>query len=61
VLIVEHPHSIYSIYGGMKDVTRQTGDDVKANETIGRMASETPLYFEIRSRNVAIDPVKWLQ
>jgi septal ring factor EnvC (AmiA/AmiB activator) len=61
VLIVEHPHSIYSIYGGLKSLMKAAGDEVKANETMGRMESEKPLYFEIRARNVAIDPVKWLQ
>ena len=61
VLIVEHPHSIYSIYGGLKDLAHKSGDEVKSGETIGHVASEKPLYFEIRSRNVAIDPVKWLQ
>jgi len=61
VLIVEHPHSIYSIYGGLKTLSRKAGDEVKSSETIGHMESEKPLYFEIRARNVAIDPVKWLQ
>jgi len=61
VLIVEHPHSIYTIYGGLNQIAAALGQDVHANETIGRVASEMPLYFEIRSRNVAIDPIKWLQ
>jgi septal ring factor EnvC (AmiA/AmiB activator) len=61
VLIVEHPHSIYTIYGGLKDLSKRVGQLVKARESIGTMASEQPLYFEIRARNVAIDPIKWLQ
>lgn len=61
VLILEHPHSIYSIYGGLKESLKTTGDLVKASEKIGSVESEKPLYFEIRARNVAIDPIKWLQ
>ncbi len=61
VLILEHAHSIYTIYGGMKELSRVSGDTVKASEKLGFVESETPLYFEIRARNVAIDPAKWLQ
>jgi septal ring factor EnvC (AmiA/AmiB activator) len=61
VIIVEHPHFIYSIYGGLKNISKVAGDLVKVSETMGHMESEKPLYFEIRARNVAIDPVKWLQ
>ena len=61
VMILEHPHSIYSIYGGMKEMSKVAGDSVKASEKLGKMESEKPLYFEIRARNVAIDPIKWLQ
>ena len=61
LLIIEHPHSIYSIYAGLREMLKTTGDEVKASEKLGSVESEKPLYFEIRARNVAIDPVKWLQ
>jgi septal ring factor EnvC (AmiA/AmiB activator) len=61
VLILEHLHSIYTIYGGLKELSKAAGQLVKARESIGTVASEQPLYFEIRARNVAIDPIKWLQ
>jgi septal ring factor EnvC (AmiA/AmiB activator) len=61
VLIVEHPRSIYTVYGGLKEITKSVGDEVKASEKLGSLESQSPLYFEIRARNVAIDPVKWLQ
>ncbi len=61
VLIVEHAHSIYSIYGGLTELVRTSGEEVKATEKLGYLESDKPLYFEIRSGNVAIDPVKWLQ
>jgi septal ring factor EnvC (AmiA/AmiB activator) len=61
VVIVEHPGSLFTIYAGLRDLTKQTGTDVKASEKLGTLETQTPLYFEIRARNVAIDPVKWLQ
>ncbi len=61
VLIIEHIHSIYSIYGGLKELAKASGEEVKAREKVGSVEGEKPLYFEIRARNVAIDPVKWLQ
>lgn len=61
VIIVEHPKSIYTIYAGLKDLDKVVGNEVKASEKLGSLESQSPLYFEIRARNVAIDPVKWLQ
>lgn len=61
VIILEHPHALYSIYGGLSTVLKKAGDEVKASEKLGSVESQVPLYFEIRARNVAIDPLKWLQ
>ncbi len=61
VVIIEHPGLIYTVYGGLQNVEKQTGQEVKVSENLGTIPLETALYFEIRVRNVAIDPVKWLQ
>ena len=61
VMILEHPRSLYTIYAGLKTMKKSIGDSVQASEKLGSMESQSPLYFEIRARNVAIDPVKWLQ
>jgi septal ring factor EnvC (AmiA/AmiB activator) len=61
VVIVEHPGLIYTVYGGLQNVIKQAGQLVKASENLGTIPLENSLYFEIRVRNVAIDPVKWLQ
>ncbi len=61
VLILEHADSLYSIYGGLGTLARSAGEEVKARENLGYLESDKPLYFEIRSKNVAIDPVRWLQ
>jgi septal ring factor EnvC (AmiA/AmiB activator) len=61
VLILEHAHSIYTIYSGLKEILRKNGEWVRSTESIGSLGSEKSLYFEIRARNVAMDPVKWLK
>ena len=61
VLILEHPHALYTIYAGMSQLIKKAGDEVKASEKLGSVENQAPLYFEIRARNVAIDPLKWLQ
>ena len=61
VLILEHPRAIYTIYSGLQTLTKAIGDSAKASEKLGTVESQSPLYFEIRARSVAIDPVKWLQ
>ncbi len=61
VVIIEHPGLIYSVYGGLQNVVKKVGQLVKSSEILGTIPLETNLYFEIRVRNVAIDPVKWLQ
>ncbi len=59
VLIVEHPHDLYSIYSGVEQPLKSAGEATKANEQLATVGSQ--IYFEIRSRNLAIDPLKWLQ
>jgi septal ring factor EnvC (AmiA/AmiB activator) len=61
VLIVEHPHSLYTIYAGLKDMFSRVGDAVISGQKLGSVGSQSPLYFEIRARNVAMDPVRWLE
>lgn len=61
IVIMEHANSIYTIYAGFSESFKSVGDEVKASEKLGFVEANHPLYFEIRSRNVAIDPVKWLQ
>ncbi len=61
VLILEHPHSIYTIYSGLKELQKKNGELVRANDPLGHLSGDQRLYFEIRAKNVAIDPVKWLK
>jgi septal ring factor EnvC (AmiA/AmiB activator) len=61
VLILEHPNSIFTIYSGLRELQKKSGEFVRANDALGLLAGDQPLYFEIRAKNVAIDPVKWLR
>lgn len=61
VVIVEHSHELYTIFGGLGVSLKSAGDKVMAQEVIGQVSGQSPLYFEIRSRNLALDPLKWLQ
>ncbi|MBI3558683.1 MAG: peptidoglycan DD-metalloendopeptidase family protein, partial [Deltaproteobacteria bacterium] len=59
IAIVEHPGQYYTLYGQMGSVAKAEGAEVKRGHVLGKTSGE-PLYFEIRNKNVAIDPVKWL-
>ncbi len=61
VLILEHPNSIYTIYSGLKELQKRSGEFVRANDPVGFLSGDQALYFEIRAKNVAIDPIKWLR
>lgn len=61
VLIVEHANDLYTIFGGLQALLKGVGEKVQAREVIAQLERQSPLYFEIRSRNLALDPLKWLQ
>ena len=61
VVIVDHGNHFYSLCGHLGKVSRKVNEKVKKGESIGLTGdSSTPLYFEIRSRNVAVNPLQWL-
>ncbi len=61
VVIVEHPRSLYTVYAGLQVLQTRVGESLKVGQVLGVVGSQSPLYFEIRSRNVAMDPVRWLE
>ena len=61
VTIVDHGDHYYSLYAHLGEMTRKAGDPVEAGELIGITdESGTPMYFEIRARNVAVNPLQWV-
>jgi septal ring factor EnvC (AmiA/AmiB activator) len=66
LIILDHGHRVFSLYGNLKPASVAAGDRIAAGQTIAGTAEseETPpayLYFEIRQNNRPEDPQKWLR
>lgn len=60
LLILDHGDQYYSLVGQLGETLKNEGDEVKEGESIGRSSLDgTPVYFEIRQRHVAVNPVPW--
>ncbi len=61
IVIIDHGDHFYSLLGRLGEITLTTGSPVRQGDVIGRVASNArSVYFEIRSRTVAVDPLQWL-
>jgi septal ring factor EnvC (AmiA/AmiB activator) len=61
VAIVDHGEHYYSICAHLGELKKKAGDSVEAGDLIGLTdESGTPVYFEIRARNVAVNPLQWV-
>ncbi len=61
VIILDHGDHFYSLYGHLGRIVRQANEIVHKGDPLGLTGdSSTPLYFEIRARNVAVNPLQWL-
>lgn len=60
LLIIDHGDQYYSLVGQLGDVLKNEGEEVKEGEVIARSALDnSPVYFEIRQRHIAVNPVPW--
>jgi len=65
LLIIDHGMSYYSLYGHCAEFLAGSGDFVKAGQPLA-LAGDTgsmiglSLYFEIRYKTKALDPLQWL-
>jgi septal ring factor EnvC (AmiA/AmiB activator) len=61
IVIVEHPGQYYTLYGQMGAIASgvENGATVSQGDAVGRTSGE-PFYFEIRNKNIAINPLQWL-
>lgn len=59
IVIVEHPGQYYTLYGQLGQGLPREGSEVRAGDVVG-VASDEPVYFEIRNRNIAMNPLQWL-
>ncbi|MBV2234261.1 MAG: peptidoglycan DD-metalloendopeptidase family protein [Sterolibacterium sp.] len=65
LLIIDHGNAWLSVYGNNQSLFRQVGDTVKAGDTIAAVGNsggnpESGLYFELRQRGQAINPLTWV-
>lgn len=66
VTIIDHGDGFMSVYGHNQALLKQAGDAVGEGETIALVGqsggqSYPNLYFEIRHKGKALDPVSWLK
>lgn len=59
IVIVEHPGQYFTLYGQMGILTAEVGQELKTGDVIGKTSSD-PFYFEIRNKNIAVNPSHWL-
>lgn len=64
VIVIDHGEGFMSLYGHSQALLKEVGDKVKAGEQIALVGqsggqSNPGLYFEIRHKGRAVNPVKW--
>ncbi|ALU43122.1 murein hydrolase activator EnvC family protein [Pseudoalteromonas rubra] len=64
VIVLDHGEGFMSLYGHAQTLLKDVGDQVMPGESIalvGQSGGQTDpgLYFEIRHKGSAVDPVKW--
>ncbi len=61
VMIIDHGSHYYSLIGKLGELYKKSGESVRRGEIIGQVDnSGNPIYFEIRSRNIAVNPMQWI-
>lgn len=65
LIIVDHGGAYMTVYGNNEALYKSPGDAVKQGDAIGSVgatggAEESGVYFEIRHRGQAQDPVRWI-
>ena len=65
LVIVDHGHNAYTLYGYLGSASVEEGDPVNAGAEVGcagsAPAGPPALYFEIRIGGRSVDPVQWLK
>lgn len=60
LLILDHGDQYYSLVGQLGEVLKAENDEVREGDVIARSSLDnTPVYFEIRQRHIAVNPVPW--
>jgi murein hydrolase activator len=66
LLVVDHGNAFLSVYGNSQSLLKETGQTVKPGEAIATVGNsggnaESGLYFEMRHRGLAFDPLRWVR
>jgi septal ring factor EnvC (AmiA/AmiB activator) len=65
LVIVDHGHNAFTLYGHLSQATVTSGGRVGRNDVIGRAGrtpdGQTAAYFELRIDGRPVDPVQWLR
>jgi murein DD-endopeptidase MepM/ murein hydrolase activator NlpD len=59
VVAVEHDENLMTFVGRLAELRVGLGDGVDEDTVLGRSA-ETTVYFEVRIRGLAVDPLRWV-
>jgi septal ring factor EnvC (AmiA/AmiB activator) len=58
---MDHGDHYYTLCGNLGELRRKTGEEVRAGDVVGESSRDgAPVYFEIRSRNIAVNPLQWV-
>jgi murein hydrolase activator len=61
VTIIDHGEHFYSLCAHLGELNLKVGSAVAAGDPIGTTDDAgTPVYFEIRARNIAVNPLQWV-
>lgn len=61
VLILDHGDHYYTLSAQLRDLSKKTGDAVETGDVLGHAKGDAaPVYFEVRSRNIAVNPLQWV-
>ncbi|MDR4514478.1 peptidoglycan DD-metalloendopeptidase family protein [Nitrosomonas sp.] len=66
LIIVDHSHDYMSLYGNNEVLLKQVGDMVRSGDTIATVGNsggnlDSGLYFELRHKGKAFDPLTWIK
>ena len=66
LLVIDHGEAYLSVYGNNESLLKEPGQRVTAGETVATVGNtggnpESGLYFELRFRGQAFDPLRWIR
>lgn len=66
VIVLDHGNGVMSLYGHNQTLLKKPGESVNASESVALVGAsggqaQPGLYFEIRQKGTAINPITWLQ